>query len=44
VKEVKFPEGKFSLSGKKAESVMGFKTRTFKESLLETAKVMERYL
>jgi nucleoside-diphosphate-sugar epimerase len=44
VKEVKFLEGKPSVSGKKAESVMGFKTRTFKESVLETAKVMERYL
>jgi len=44
VKEVKYPEGKIRVSGKKAESVMGFKTRTLKESLLETAKVMERYL
>jgi nucleoside-diphosphate-sugar epimerase len=44
VKDVKSPPDRVSVSGKKAESVMGFKTRTFKESLLETAKVMERYL
>jgi len=44
VKEVSFPPDRISVSGKKAETVMGFKTRTFKESLLETAKVMERYL
>jgi nucleoside-diphosphate-sugar epimerase len=44
VKEVSFPPDRPRVSGKKAETVMGFKTRTFKESLLETAKAMERYL
>jgi nucleoside-diphosphate-sugar epimerase len=44
VKEVKSLPDKFSVSGEKAERVIGFKTRTFKESLLETAKVMEQYL
>jgi nucleoside-diphosphate-sugar epimerase len=44
VKEVKFLEGRVSVSGQKAERVMGIKFRTFKESLLETAKFMEMYL
>ena len=43
-KEVKSTPDKVSVSGEKAERVMGFKTLTFKESVLETAKFMERYL
>jgi nucleoside-diphosphate-sugar epimerase len=44
VKEVKYPPGRVSVSGEKVQSLTGITFRTFKESLLETAKVMERYL
>ncbi len=44
VKEVASLPGRVRVSGKKAQSAMGITFRPFKESLLETAKFMERYL
>jgi nucleoside-diphosphate-sugar epimerase len=44
VEGVEYPAGGIRVSGAKAEKVMGLKYRGFKESLLETTKVMEKYL
>lgn len=44
VERVEYPAGRIRVSGAKAEKATGMKFREFKESLLETAKAMERYL
>jgi nucleoside-diphosphate-sugar epimerase len=44
VKEVQYPPGRARVSGEKAQKAMGVRFRTFKESVIETAKAMERYL
>jgi len=44
VRAVEYPPGRIRVSGEKAQRAMGVRFRGFKESLLETARVMERYL
>jgi nucleoside-diphosphate-sugar epimerase len=44
VEKVKYPPGKFRVDGGKAEVEMGFRYITFPQSVIDTAKVLERLL
>jgi nucleoside-diphosphate-sugar epimerase len=44
VREVRYPMGRISVSGAKAERVMGIKFRNYRESVLDTARSFEKYL
>jgi len=44
VTSVQYPPGKFKVSGKKAEEVMGFKYITFPQSVIDTARALEPLL